>query len=186
MHTSVKQSPAERKGGLGENCGLHRCGIAIPGPSGPPIAPLPRKRISALRAVAARRLHSETRLRTQSLHPPQAALHRFPLDLPHHRVERNCALFGSAFGETERRSVSFSFPRKSRAFAGAPMRSLVCAPRAHGSRDLRQVHALLKMIESPSFAVDERRTPRQSRAILIRSAGGGTHQLLSPNSTLGS
>ena len=154
--------------------------------AGPPIAPLPRKRISALRAVAARWLRSETRLRTQSRHPPQAALHRFPLGLPHHRVERHCAVFGSACGETERRSVSFSFPRKSRAFAGAPMRSLVCAPRAHGSRDLRQVHALLKMIESPSFAVDERRTPRQSRAILIRSAGGGTHQLLSPNSTLGS
>ena len=46
-----------------------------------------------------------------------------PCKTPHHRVERNCASFGSTCGETELRSVSFSFPHKSTAFAGTLIRT---------------------------------------------------------------
>ena len=112
--------------------------LRFPALFGPPIAPLlltvGPNRPEALYAPSSRGPSSKSArlfchwqrfadfLESGSLHPPLAALHRFPLDLPYHRVERNCALFVSACGETEQRSVSFSFPHKSRAFAGTPLR----------------------------------------------------------------
>ena len=70
--------PTTRKGAGGNRWFYTVAALRFPALFGPPIAPRPRNRISALRAAAARRLRSETRLRTQSLHPPLAALRRFP------------------------------------------------------------------------------------------------------------
>ena len=70
--------PTTRKGAGGNLWFYTVAALRFPALFEPPIAPRPRNRISALRAVAARRVRSETRLRTQSLHPPLAALRRFP------------------------------------------------------------------------------------------------------------
>ena len=59
-------------------------------------------------------------LETASLFPPLAAFRLFPLDLPHPRVETNCASFAFPCRESEPRSVCFSFPHKSCAFVGIP------------------------------------------------------------------
>ena len=59
-------------------------------------------------------------LETASLFPPLAAFRLFPLDLPHPRVETNCALFAFPCGKSEPRSVCFSVPHKSCAFVGIP------------------------------------------------------------------
>ena len=67
--------------------------------------------------------------------------------IPPHRLKTNCTSSASACGESEHRSVCFSFPRKDSAFAGAPKRALACAAKRHESMNFRQAHVLPKMIE---------------------------------------